>query len=159
MIQRVQSLFLLGVAVCLIATLFFPIWEKVDTAAQAATTLNAHAAVMISAGEEPEVIYFPAIIIGILALAGAIIALFEIFQYRSRLNQIKLGALNSLVMAGILGVSVYLTFRFEQSISGEGQGEYQMGMYLPAVALIFNLLANRFIRRDEALVRSVDRLR
>ncbi|MDH3711846.1 MAG: DUF4293 domain-containing protein [Cyclobacteriaceae bacterium] len=32
-------------------------------------------------------------------------------------------------------------------------------MYLPAVALILNLLANRFIRRDESLVRSVDRLR
>ncbi|TDI68099.1 MAG: DUF4293 family protein, partial [Bacteroidetes bacterium] len=30
MIQRVQSLFLLGVVICLAATLFLPIWEKRD---------------------------------------------------------------------------------------------------------------------------------
>ncbi|MDH3711287.1 MAG: DUF4293 domain-containing protein [Cyclobacteriaceae bacterium] len=159
MIQRVQSLFLLGVAVCLITMLFFPIWEKVDLEAQTSTTLKAYVAEVVTSGEQSEVFYFPAAIVGFLAIVGAVIALFELFQYRSRLNQIKLGALNSLVMAGIMGVCVYLTFRFEQNIAGNGQGEYQMGMYLPAVALILNLLANRFIRRDESLVRSVDRLR
>lgn len=101
----------------------------------------------------------PAVIVGILMVVGTIVALFEIFQFRNRLNQIKLGALNSLIMAGVLGLSVYLTFRMEQTIPSGTQGQYEMSMYLPAVALIFNLLANRFIRRDHQLVKSVDRLR
>ena len=71
----------------------------------------------------------------------------------------KLGALNSLVLAGFLGLSVYFTFRMEKMIGVAGEGTYEFGMYLPAVALICNLLANRFIRKDEALVRSVDRIR
>jgi hypothetical protein len=34
-----------------------------------------------------------------------------------------------------------------------------MGLYLPIAAMICNILANRFIRRDENLVRSADRMR
>ena len=33
------------------------------------------------------------------------------------------------------------------------------GLFLPAAALICNMIANRFIRKDERLVRSVDRIR
>ena len=159
MIQRVQSLFLLGVAVCLIAMLFFPIWQKVDTNAQSSLILRPTATITTTLEEGTNAYYFPAAIIGILGIAGAIIALYALFQYRNRLTQIKLGALNSLVMAGILGLCVYLTFRLEQNMASETQGQYEIGMYLPAVALIFNLIANRFIRKDEALVRSVDRIR
>lgn len=159
MIQRVQSLFLLGVAVCLIAMLFFPIWQKIDVESQRGTTLKAYATESYSGTEETTLKYFPAATLGILAIVGSLIAIFEMFQYRSRLSQIKLGALNSLVMAGVLGLSVYFTFRLEQSLASQDQGHYELGMYLPAIALICNLLANRFIRRDENLVRSVDRIR
>ena len=33
------------------------------------------------------------------------------------------------------------------------------GLYLPGAAVIFNLIANRFIRKDEKLVRDSDRIR
>ncbi len=159
MIQRVQSLFLVGVVTCLIATLFFPIWQKIDSATQSGITLDALGTEIYSTDTGHQEDSFPAMIIGILAAAGAAVALLEIFQYKNRLNQIKLGALNSLLMAAVLGFSVYLTFELEKEFPSQNQGEYLMGMYFPAIALILNLLANRFIRRDEALVRSVDRLR
>jgi hypothetical protein len=42
----------------------------------------------------------------------------------------------------------------------QGQhGQYLIGTYLPMGAMVCNLIANRFIRRDENLVRSADRLR
>jgi hypothetical protein len=35
----------------------------------------------------------------------------------------------------------------------------EAGIYFPLVALIFLILANRYIQRDERMVRSIDRLR
>ncbi len=159
MIQRVQSLFLAGVAICLGATFFYPIWQKIDINQEAGVILGALGVEVLTPEQASEIVTFPAAIIGILLAAGIIVSVFEIFQYRSRLNQIKLGALNSLILAAVLGLCVFLSFRLEQNFSSGSQGSYEMGMYLPAVALIFNLLANRFIRRDEQLVRSVDRIR
>ncbi|GJM29210.1 MAG: hypothetical protein DHS20C17_18450 [Cyclobacteriaceae bacterium] len=103
--------------------------------------------------------YFPTVVLSILAIGAMVVALFEILAYRNRVNQMKLGALNSLLLAGFLGLAVYFTFRLEKMVSLPVEGNYDFGMYLPAVALVCNLLANRFIRKDEALVRSVDRIR
>jgi hypothetical protein len=47
----------------------------------------------------------------------------------------------------------------ESLLQPELQGNYLMGFYLPVVALLFNLLSNRFIRKDEMLVKSADRIR
>ena len=159
MIQRVQSLFLAAVAVCLGATFFYPIWQKIELSDQSGVVLGALGVKIMAPEQAVETVTMPAAIIGILLAAGIVVSIFEIFQFRSRLNQIKLGALNSLILAATLGLCVFLSFRMEQNFSGSTQGAYEMGMYLPAVALIFNLLANRFIRRDEQLVRSVDRIR
>jgi hypothetical protein len=38
-------------------------------------------------------------------------------------------------------------------------GERGVGFYLPLLALILNFSANRLIRNDEQLVRSMDRIR
>ena len=159
MIQRVQSLFLAGVVVCLIAALFFPIWQKMDQDNQTGAVLKVMHTEIYSSQEPVKMEQFPTVVLGILACVGIIVAVVEIFSYRNRLLQMKLGALNSLVLAGFLGLSVYFTFRMEKMITITGEGTYDLGMYLPAVALICNLLANRFIRKDEALVKSVDRIR
>ena len=50
--------------------------------------------------------------------------------------------------------------RGQQEFAPDSMGQYMLpGFFLPAIAMVFNILANRFIRRDENLVRSVDRLR
>ena len=90
---------------------------------------------------------------------AAAVALISISKYKNRLTQIKLGALNSLLIAGAMGTSLYFTMNSEKIIDPAVQGSYQIGFFMPVAALIFNLIANRFIRRDEKLVRSVDRLR
>ena len=159
MIQRLQSLFLLAVALCLTATLFVPIWEKMDTENGSGVILEAFYSEIHTNDNNVTREILPTAALGILALVGIGVALFGIIKYRNRLTQMKLGALNSLVIAVFLGLAVYFTFRMEKMVSFEHEGTYGLGMYLPAIALIFNLLANRFIRKDEALVRSVDRIR
>ncbi|TDI69366.1 MAG: DUF4293 family protein [Bacteroidetes bacterium] len=159
MIQRVQSLFLLGVVICLAATLFLPIWEKRDINTDSGATLEVFFTEVHSIDQSVTREYFPTAILGILTIIGIVVAIAEIFTYHNRLSQMKLGALNSLIMAGFLGLSVYFTFRMENMVSTPGEGTYEFGMYLPALALICNLLANRFIRKDDNLVRSVDRIR
>lgn len=165
MIQRIQSVFLLGVAICMVVLLFSPIWEKFDTERVQRITLDAwsmvHTQKEIINGEEQmvEVARVHTFYIGILAIIAALVALYEIFQYNNRLTQMKLGALNSLLMSAVLGTSVYFIYQGIRIFAPDNQGNYQIGIILATIALFLNLLANRFIRRDENLVRSADRIR
>ena len=111
MIQRVQSLFLVVAVVCLVAALFFPVWQKLDTKDQSGVILKTTHAEVYTPDKSMTKEHFPAVVLGILAVAGIVIAIVEIFQYRNRLTQMKLGAVNSLVLAAFLGLSVYFTFR------------------------------------------------
>ena len=68
----------------------------------------------------------------------------------------KLGALNSLFLAGTIAAA----FIFSNQLAKEfGGGQFGLGLWLPGIAVLGNLIANRFIRRDERLVRDSDRLR
>ncbi|MEQ6120803.1 DUF4293 domain-containing protein [Reichenbachiella sp. MALMAid0571] len=163
MIQRIQSIFLLLVAVTMITMLFFPLWQKVDTDNKEKITLTAWEVVHDKANaetQEAEIISkSPVYPVAGLAVLAAIIAVFSIFKYENRLMQMKLGALNSLVIGACLGFAVYFIFDAEKVLPPLAPAAYLPGFYFSATALFFNALANRFIRRDENLVRSADRIR
>lgn len=166
MIQRVQSIFLFFVGLCMLLVLYFPIWEKVSVEQQEAVTLGAysltHYAIDTTDENIPPSIISEKItvVIAILAVLAAVSAFYSIFQYKNRLRQMQLGALNSLLMAATLGFSLYfVTYTGEPMIDPQEQGAYKLGFFLPAIGLVLNILSNRFIRRDENLVRSVDRIR
>ena len=40
-----------------------------------------------------------------------------------------------------------------------GEGSYTIGTWAAFISLVSNLLANRFIKRDEKLVKDADRMR
>ncbi|QNF33489.1 DUF4293 domain-containing protein [Adhaeribacter swui] len=163
MIQRIQSVFLFLIAIAMICVLFLPIWSKTDTDGQQ-YVLNAFSLAAISTpdatGATPAPVSKSTIVIAILAILAALVALYEIFQYKNRLTQMKLGFLNTLLLAGLMGSCFYyVSYVGEDMVKGAGRGEYEAGFYFPLIALALNALANRFIRKDEQLVRSVDRLR
>lgn len=161
MLQRVQSLFLLGVAICMGLLLISDIWEENLPDKNQVIALDAYALTTAPLTESNDA--FKVIqstwYIAVLATLSAGVAFFEIFRYQNRLTQLKLGLLNVLLMVGVLGSMVYFIFEGETLSANATQGDFEVGIYLPGFALILNLLANRFIRRDEQLVRSVDRLR
>lgn len=152
--QRKQTIFLAITGASMLLMILFPIWMVSDgTTSHALFPL--HYSVTV-AGEKTTQ-YFPYSLTAVLAVAAATVAFFEIGKFKNRMLQIKLGLLNSLLMAGAMAGATY----FASSLIKSNQlvGEYGLGLYLPGVALISNLVANRFIRKDEKLVRDSDRLR
>ena len=157
MIQRAQTVFLFLIGIGMGVCLSMPSWQKEGIPGERAE-LTAIDLTYARAGAE--VSSTPTFYIAILALLAAGIAFYSIFQYRNRLQQIKLGALNSLVMAALLGCQMYFATQVgEKLFEPTVQGKYTTGIYAVILALVCNMIANRFIRRDERLVRSADRMR
>lgn len=160
MLQRIQTVFLFLVAVLMIVDVFSPIWINVNITTGESHILYTVFYEFIPASGEPAVnTFWPFVIVSITALLAAGIALYEIFQYKDRLSQMKLGALNSIIMTICLGCSVWFATEGQQDWMPSSPGSYGYGLFLPPVAMILNIIANRFIRRDEKLVKSVDRIR
>lgn len=148
--QRIQTVFLLVAIISLIAAILFPIWVH-ESADQTRKLFAFHYSI---SGQHPT--YFPYAITAILAIASITLSIIEIGKYKNRMLQMKLGALNSLFLAG----TILSAFLFSNQLTKEFQGgQFGLGLWLPGIAVICNLLANRFIRRDEKIVRDSNRLR
>lgn len=146
----------------MILLLLFPIWHEANSENTEIAKLNAYGLVHQQLGTEestPITENRIPLVIAAAAILVAVIAVIEAFKFNNRLTQMKLGALNALLMAIALGCSWYFSFQAETLVNPQVQGTYDAGFFVLPIALIFNVLANRFIRRDERLVRSVDRLR
>lgn len=156
MIQRVQTIFLFLVVVAMGITIGSPIWEQValdqtwKLSAFSLENLDTSGEV-ISASSK----WF----LAALASFSGLLALISIFQYKSRGRQMMLNMVNSLLMVGLVAAVFLTTNGINQEIASAVAGSYQIGFWAILVAMVCNMLANRFIRKDEALVRSVDRIR
>ena len=89
-------------------------------------------------------------------LASALLSFIIIFVFKNRKLQFVLGRLNILLNVILLGVFVYWSLNVpgESSLSEKG-----IGKLLPIISIVLLVLANKAIKRDEQLVKSVDRLR
>lgn len=152
--QRKQTIFLALTSACMVLMIFFPAWTAMDNGVEK-MLYPLHYTVKENGIRNTT--YFPYALSAILAVAAATMAVIEIGKFENRMLQIKLGALNSLVMAGSLGVVVYYATTLIKS--NQLAGNYGMALWLPAVAMVSNMIANRFIRRDEKLVRDSERIR
>ncbi|MGR7812212.1 DUF4293 domain-containing protein [Lacinutrix undariae] len=91
-----------------------------------------------------------------LFIASAVLSLVSIFRYNNRKSQFVLGRLNIILNFILLGLFVYQSL----NISGEANvSEKGIGILLPIFSIVFLVLANKAIKKDEDLVKSVDRLR
>lgn len=152
--QRIQTVFLVVAIISLILSILFPIWTYQDPLGQSHELYPLHYTIKQNA--ERNIQYFPYSITAILAIAAATLAIIEVGKFKNRVLQLKLGALNSLFMAGTIASAVIFSNQLIKAFQG---GQYGPALWLPGVAVICNLLANRFIRRDEKIVRDSDRLR
>jgi tellurite resistance protein TehA-like permease len=84
------------------------------------------------------------------------LAIISILSFRKRQLQFVLNRLNILSNFVLLGVFVYRLL----SLSGETiVSEKGIAVLMPIISIVFLVLANKAIKRDEDLVKSVDRLR
>ncbi|WP_339842274.1 DUF4293 domain-containing protein [uncultured Maribacter sp.] len=136
MIQRIQSFYLLIVAILTgVLPFFFNLWIDID-------------GIEVFADNE--------MLISITFYSSAVLAIWSIVQFKNRKTQFVINRLNMILNVFLLGFFVYrsLNLSGETSVSEKG-----IGMLIPVFSVIFLVLANRAIKKDEDLVKSVDRLR
>ena len=141
----------------MLSLLALPLWHKIDGLTHQELTLTAFG--FEAAKGAPVPAAGPVWLIAALAFASAAVAAYEIFQFRRRFTQLKLGMLNLLLIIATFGAAFHFSNQGEAFLNPKLEGQFQPAFYLPTLALLLNLLASRFIRRDEQLVRSADRLR
>ena len=161
MIQRIQTLFLILYIGALVSTFFFPVWQKIslnDETNSIEIIVTGYISSVDFNNGDTSVLYDNFIISG-LVIISCIVAAFSIFSYKNRLNQIKLGALNSFLTSVLIIYFLYDIFYNEQYINFNDKISFLISFYLIFLAIFFNFLANRFIRKDELLVRESERIR
>ena len=137
MIQRIQTIYLI---IALVSSGFlpfvFPLWTLSD-------------------GKESYFILNQAYVI-LFGLSTSL-SLLSILFYKKRQHQFVIGRLNIILNLILLGLFVYRSL----NLSGETVfvSEKGIGMFLPILAIVLLALANKAIKKDEDLVKSVDRLR
>lgn len=157
MIQRIQTIFLFLIVVAMGVALTNPLWEKAGTRSPEYAHLTA---LDYSQQQGMTTFVTPVWYLGLLLSLVALSSLYAIFQYRNRLTQTALCAVNALILTAIMGIILYRTLYAGQAYGNSAdQGDFLPGFYAVIAALVFNALANRFIRRDERLVRGSDRIR
>ena len=157
MIQRIQSIFLFLISAAMGVALANPIWEKAGLKPGEEAELTP----LQYAYEQGVTTFVTPLwyLGGLLAIIGAL-ALFAIFQYRKRLLQMGLCAVNAILLTASMGVVLYQVLINGKAYGNPAdQGSFLTGFWAIVVALVLNALANRFIRRDEKLVRESNRIR
>ncbi len=157
MIQRIQTIFLFLIATAMGVALALPIWEKAGQRPPEMAHLSA-----LEYSQQTGVTTFvtPVWYLGGLLVIIAIVALYTLFQYRNRLLQTILCAVNAILLTVVMGLVLYLTiYQGKEYGSSTDQGNFLPGFYGLVASLVFNALANRFIRKDEKLVKDSDRFR
>ncbi len=156
MIQRPQTVLLAMVIIFMMVSMFLPNWEKSGQDGKSYAKQNA-LELTFSSGDQQQ--SKNRIHLSILMVIVAATSAWSVSRYKNRLLQMKLGF-------GItLGIAATLIFLMLGSREGEAMvdparhGHFLSGFYLLFIALFCNIISNRLIRRDENLVRSMDRIR
>jgi uncharacterized membrane protein len=84
------------------------------------------------------------------------LALISLVLFKKRQHQFVVNRLNIILNLFLLGFFVYRSLNLS---GGAEVSEKGIGMLIPVFSIVLLVLANRAIKKDEDLVKSVDRLR
>ena len=153
--QRLQTVFLGLVVILMIVAMFFPLWKYVSGDGIRYELYAIHYSVVD--GETKSTAYFPYSLTAVLMVAAATIAVQTIRRFDNRLTQMKLCALNTFILMGVMASTIYFSTKLNDEFNYIGLSRLALWVIFAGVAC--NWIAMRFIRRDEKLVRDSDRLR
>ena len=136
MIQRIQSIYLfLAFVTSAVLPFVFYLWKSV-------------------AGVK--VYFMTNMVYTVIFGLASTLSIISILTFKKRQQQFVMNRLNMILNLILLGLFVFHLLR----VSGEtAVSEKGIGMFLPIGAIVLLVLANRAIKKDEDLVKSVDRLR
>ena len=141
MIQRIQSIWLLIVALAAFATY----------------TLTLYIGNLPDGGTRPYALA-ESLLLVLIIIALGMLAIICIFLYKNRKLQFRLSIWGIIFSVAFLFLEYLKVEEFKKD-NNILTGSYQIGALLPVVMITFFVLAARGIYKDDKLVKSVDRLR
>ena len=141
MIQRIQTLWLLIVAIAAFATYTLTLYVG-----------------KIADNSEKVFQLADDFLLVIIIIALGILAIICLFLFKNRKLQFKLSVFGVIFSIGFLFLEYVRVESFKKDNLIQS-GSYQVGALLPLVMVIFFFMAARGIYKDERLVKSMDRLR
>lgn len=151
MLQRIQTIYLFISTIVITLILFVPFFEFNS----GGYVFDADSIDVVSQNVVSRAVN--TIPIAILVLLCALITFVSIFLYKKRGLQMRLTVFSIILL---LGVYVLIAFyRFLIIDFSIVSTTYSYGLIIPLIAAILNYMANRRIKKDDDLVKSVDRIR
>lgn len=151
MIQRIQSFYLLMAALVLGVMLFFPLGRLLVESGEGYPFV--FYGVVNSAGEAV-VRFLP---LAILLVFMPLFSLVTIFFFKRRILQMRFCVYNIILMLASIGFIWFNSHQANQAL--HAQTVFAPAIVSPLIGAILTYLAFRGIRRDELLVKSIDRIR
>lgn len=138
MIQRIQSVWLLLAALSMAGLFYLPYYHAtVNATPQSITILKDYIGIILTA-------------------ISIVLSLITLFRFKNRKAQKSMTWLNILVAVGLLAWLLAVQVR---PYANDPAAAYRIGAFLPVITLVFLFLALSGIRKDEKLLKSLDRLR
>lgn len=150
MLQRIQSVFLFLITILSVLQLFLPFQEI--------TTYETSFQLFLFPGKYNEsyngIIHLP------LALNAIIIilSLFTVFKYKNRKLQMKLCTFIA-ILSFMLTASLFLFTYAKLNDTHNTSINYNASSFIPLANIVLAFIAKRFIKSDEDLIKSADRIR
>ena len=141
MIQRIQSIWLLIVAITAFATYTLTLYTG-----------------KLADGSSRQFLLADNFLLTMMIILLGSLAIVCIFLFKKRKVQFRLSVIGVILSMVFLFVE-YLKVEEYKKTNNILSGSYQPGALLPVIMIIFFILAARGIYKDEKLVKSVDRLR
>jgi hypothetical protein len=146
MIQRIQSVYLFLSVIAMGLLLYLPVWGSVNTVSLPPSPVTSG---------NVGVYAHPLLLLT--WVAAMLVQLVTIFMFKKRKIQIRMG--QSAILLNVL----FLIASFFLISYGPGftnaLHNFKAGAILPFISIFLLILANRNIRKDEELIRSMNRLR
>ena len=152
MLQRSQTLFLLGAFALSLLLLFGPLARFTLDGSE---FVLKHSGLMNSEAQKEAVATWP---LTMYFVVLAVLAILNIFLYKNRSLQMRISVYLILLNAGAVGMMFYYVAVVKNQLEG-AITVHQWRFIVPLVSMILLYLAFRRIRRDELLVKAYDRIR
>ena len=152
MIQRIQSLYLIGGALAILAMFFIPFSRVLSDGAAGYLYLHECKGDVLVAG-----VYNPLLMLFIGTIT-AVCFLISIFLYKNRVRQMRFNAFVFILNCLLIGAMFFIPEKLADAVNGNAYYK-EIGIIMPLISMVLLVFANKAIRKDEMKVRSADRLR
>jgi len=158
MLQRIQSLFLFIALVAAVVVHFFPLASYLGEIYY----LKFYIYGLRDMAPDPSIPVNNLLVAPLYILNGiaAVLILITLISYKKRIRQLKI--LRIAILLSIVNLILIFFFyspKIESVTGARADFLSEAGIYFPLIMLLFLILANRYIRKDERIVRSIDRIR